>query len=36
MIRLAVLATQSMPDTALEGIKNLFGSKNVEVLAISD
>lgn len=34
MIRLAVLATQSMPDTALEGIKSLFGSKNVEGLTV--
>jgi DNA helicase-2/ATP-dependent DNA helicase PcrA len=35
MTRLAVLATQTMPDTALEAINNLFGSDNVEELAIS-
>ncbi|UGX01621.1 UvrD-helicase domain-containing protein [Pseudomonas aeruginosa] len=36
MTRLAVLATQSMSDTALEGIESLFGSENVEELAIAD
>ena len=36
MTRLAVLATQSMSDTALEGIKSLFGSENVEELAIAN
>ncbi|PKM33289.1 MAG: DNA helicase II [Gammaproteobacteria bacterium HGW-Gammaproteobacteria-12] len=36
MIRLAVLATQSMSETALKGIKSLFGSENVEELAVFD
>jgi DNA helicase-2/ATP-dependent DNA helicase PcrA len=35
MTRLAVLATQTMPGTALEAINNLFGSDNVEELAIA-
>jgi DNA helicase-2/ATP-dependent DNA helicase PcrA len=35
MIRLAVLATQTMPGTALEAINNLFGSDNVEELAVA-
>ena len=35
MIRLAVLATQTMSDKALESIEDLFGSENVEGLIIS-
>ncbi|WP_448111299.1 hypothetical protein [Pseudomonas lini] len=35
MTRLAVLATQSMPDTALAAVNRLFGSDSVEELAIA-
>ena len=35
MTRLAVLATQTMPDTALATVKHLFGEDNVEELAIA-
>ena len=34
MTRLAVLATQTMPDKALAAVNRLFGEDNVEVLAI--
>ena len=34
MTRLAVLATQTMPDTALAAVNRLFGGDNVEELAI--
>lgn len=35
MTRLAVLATQTMPDTALVTVKHLFGEDNVEELAVA-
>lgn len=35
MVRLAVLATQTMSDKALESAEELFGSENVEGLIIS-
>lgn len=35
MTRLAVLATQTMPDTALVTVKHLFGGDNVEELAVA-
>lgn len=35
MIRLAVLASQTMPDNALEAINKLFGTDNVEELSIA-
>ncbi|HBH6889044.1 UvrD-helicase domain-containing protein [Serratia bockelmannii] len=35
MVRLAVLATQTMSDKALESVEELFGSENVEGLVIS-
>ncbi|MDA7418121.1 UvrD-helicase domain-containing protein [Xenophilus arseniciresistens] len=35
MTRLAVLATQTMPDTALATVKHLFGEDNVEELAVA-
>lgn len=35
MVRLAVLATQTISDKALESVEELFGSENVEGLTIS-
>jgi DNA helicase-2/ATP-dependent DNA helicase PcrA len=35
MTRLAVLATQTMPDTALATVKHLFGEDNVEELTVA-
>jgi DNA helicase-2/ATP-dependent DNA helicase PcrA len=35
MVRLAVLATQTMSAKALESVEELFGSENVEALVIS-
>jgi DNA helicase-2/ATP-dependent DNA helicase PcrA len=35
MSRLAVLATQTKPGTALEAINNLFGNDNVEEFAVA-
>lgn len=35
MTRLAVLATQTMPDTALVTVKHLFGEDNVEELVVA-
>lgn len=36
MTRLAVLATQSMPDTALAAVNRLFGHDNIEELIIAE